>query len=428
MTKESQMTQNYLYAFSNLIAAFGGGMILGKGIGIIDNPYLQGGSLSAFFLGTVLGLLLLQFIPKKISNHFARYFSICGGIASLILIAIFEKYSVNQKMMGISSLFFFVFLSIRFSFWFYSRVLRASHSAGYKQRIAWVELGYYVGMICGLIIWSYLGIEFGMITALLIDAVLQVVAGLVDLCANDMILLSVSNEIAPVAQAISIHPKKENAWGWRLTFAVALLTIGVQIIIFSLTHHMTGYYTSYILASFYLGAAVSAFTCKKLKVQLGWKLGSDNRVGRATIFSEKTGSKVQISSVVVGLLVSFFVTMTLLVASWIVDHQHDGVASMSVASFLFLICIFLSAFFYEMLALVILDRIGLEDKRHDGRSPVVRAYGLMGVGAVMSLWVLGITKSSFFGLFFTLGTCVIFSIFLLRKRGGHTLQLKASLA
>ena len=56
----------YFFSLSNLIAAFGGGLILGKGVGIINLPYLQGGSILAFFIGTIFGLLFLQFIPERL--------------------------------------------------------------------------------------------------------------------------------------------------------------------------------------------------------------------------------------------------------------------------------------------------------------------------------------------------------------------------
>jgi hypothetical protein len=83
MSKEKPI-KYYLYALSNLIAAFGGGMILGKGIRAINTSIFQGGSILAFFVGTIFGLLFLQVIPKNISNSIARLFSFCGAISSLI--------------------------------------------------------------------------------------------------------------------------------------------------------------------------------------------------------------------------------------------------------------------------------------------------------------------------------------------------------
>ena len=90
-----QSSHYYLYALSNLLAAFGGGMILGKGMGVINTSYLQGGSILAFFVGTVLGLVFLQAIPKKLSIIFARGFSIAGGFTSLILLSIFLKLYIT---------------------------------------------------------------------------------------------------------------------------------------------------------------------------------------------------------------------------------------------------------------------------------------------------------------------------------------------
>jgi hypothetical protein len=49
----------YFFSFSNFIAALGGGMILGKGVGIIDQPFLQGGSILAFFCGNYAGTFFL---------------------------------------------------------------------------------------------------------------------------------------------------------------------------------------------------------------------------------------------------------------------------------------------------------------------------------------------------------------------------------
>ena len=177
MIEQKQTSQYYLFAFSNFIAACGGGMILGKGIKIIATPLLQGGSLLAFFVGTVLGLIFLQSIPEKYSKLFSRWFSIGGGFTSLILLYIFTNYAQNAKLSGVAGLLFFLLLSIRFGFWFYSRVSRAAVVAGLQQRIAWVELGYFSGMIFGLIMWKFIGIDITITTAFLIDDHLQLCAG-----------------------------------------------------------------------------------------------------------------------------------------------------------------------------------------------------------------------------------------------------------
>lgn len=168
MLNENISFHHYLSSISNFIAAFGGGLILGKGIGIIDYPYLQGGSVLAFFLGTILGLVFLQCIPEKLSTLLANSFSICGGITSFILFYIYQNYSYSIKLTGNPALIFFLFLSIRFSFWFYSRVMRASKSSACQQSIAWVEFGYYLGMVLGLVIWKLFNINIGLSSALIL--------------------------------------------------------------------------------------------------------------------------------------------------------------------------------------------------------------------------------------------------------------------
>lgn len=64
MHKES--LRYYLFSFSNFIAAFGGGMILGKSVGIIKNAYLQGDSVLAFFFRHSIGSYFFTTCSKKI--------------------------------------------------------------------------------------------------------------------------------------------------------------------------------------------------------------------------------------------------------------------------------------------------------------------------------------------------------------------------
>lgn len=124
-----------------------------------------------------MGLIFLQLVPKKFANHIGQMFSIFGGITSLFLFFIFYKYSINGEIYSLPASAFFFLLSVRFGFWFYSRVLRAANSAGFKKRIAWVEFGYYGGIILGLIIWQILNFEIALSSILIIDAFMQFIAG-----------------------------------------------------------------------------------------------------------------------------------------------------------------------------------------------------------------------------------------------------------
>ena len=42
------ISRYYLFSISNILAAFGGGLILGKATDVIMNPALHGGSILAF--------------------------------------------------------------------------------------------------------------------------------------------------------------------------------------------------------------------------------------------------------------------------------------------------------------------------------------------------------------------------------------------
>lgn len=272
---QKQSVSYSLFSISNFLAAIGGGVVLGKGVGILDVPILQGSSLLAFFVGTAIGLMFLKCTPKKFSEIFSQWFSICGGITSIILCVIFIYFSFKGKLSGNFALLFFVLLSVRFGFWFYSRVLRVSKAAGQRQGIAWVELGYYSGVIIGLILWVFLGININITAALLVDAFLQLSAGILDLIENK---ISQKKEITSEKEIVHISSlqKQDKIWQWRLAFGVMFLTIGVQVVIFNLAHKVHENLSPYVLAIFYFGATISALFCKKFNVRLEWNV--DNKI------------------------------------------------------------------------------------------------------------------------------------------------------
>jgi hypothetical protein len=247
----------YFYSFSNFIAALGGGIILGKGVGIIEQPVLQGGSILAFFVGTMLGLVFLQLIPKSMSRVVGRSLSILASLTALMLLYTYNVYSIDEKLVDIPAIVFFALLCVRFGFWFYSRVLRASLAAAQKQKIAWVELGYFFGMILGLVIWAIIGIEVSIATALIMDALLQFSAGIIDLFLSSSVL-------APTRSASDrLLVTSKPSVSRYLTSSIVLLTIGIQVVVFSLAHQVGINFTPLILAFYYLGAAASAIMCKK---------------------------------------------------------------------------------------------------------------------------------------------------------------------
>lgn len=411
---DQKTTRYYLFSLSNLMAAVGGGMILGKGVNAINIPFLQGSSLLAFFVGTVFGLGFLQLTPEKFSKIFTRWFSIAGGITSIILCLIFWSYAVNEQISGTIAVVFFLLLSLRFGFWFYSRVLRAAASAGQRQNIAWVELGYYSGVIVGLVLWVFLGFEIGMAAALLVDSFLQVSAGCLDLFANRNLFNKPDDTKRENNQKkITAH---KNIWGWRLALAAMFMTVGVQVVIFNLAHQVSSQFSPYILAFFYLGSAVSAFICKKLNIRLEWKKISSRSLGYAVIFAGSTENKKKISFLWGSILSALSVAMVVLNVVYL---RSESFSIFGFKEFWLLFFVFIATFLYGILELAVLDRIGIEEKNSAHRGMILHTYGIMSIAAVFGLWILEITHSSLPGLFFTLSVCFVLTVLAVRKRSAE---------
>lgn len=399
----------YLLSLSNLIAAFGGGVILGQGVGIIHAPYLQGGSILAFFIGTILGLVCLQCIPERLSKFLAQFFSISGGITSLVLFSIYQHYSVNNALSGVAALIFFILLSIRFGFWFYSRVMRASTASGYQQSIAWVEFGYYSGMVLGLIIWKLLGINIGLGAALIIDALFQFIAGILDLRSFSMEKGSLDVSKPGVKSVFAAESMQYSAaWCWKLAKAVIFITIGIQVVVFNTTHYVAYAFGSYILATFYFGVAVAAFTCSKYKIYLSW----NNANQLANIMADNTRKKITFN----------FLFLVLLSATAVVGVIYSVYFNQSMIDNMFFngvfICVnvFIAAFIYEVLSLALLDRIGYEEKQCHGSGMIMRTYGLMGVGATIGCWILSLAHDNVLSSLITLVVCIACATILVLKR------------
>ncbi len=409
MKKNPQDVKYNLSAISNFLAAIGGGTILGKGVNVLDTPILHGGSILAFIIGTVFGLLFLRIIPKKISTPIARWFSVFAGLISLILLIIFNIYSIDNRLTNVAALIFFFLLSIRFGFWFYSRVLRAASVAGQQQKIAWVELGYYSGMIAGLILWNILDVKFGIAAAFMIDACLQFTAGYIDFNVNQnkpMIDLS-SYKIDTSDKTLLKH---KNNWFWKLTFSVVLLTIGTQVIIFSLAHQVIDSITSYILAIYYIGVSLGAYFCRLFNIQIEWEMTNYKVVNPIFIFHFKNNVKK------INATWNYIILTTCISVSIIgVVNLQWGITNPS-ASWLLFIFVAIAAFFYEIFALSLLDKIGFYEKKSNQTGLVTRTYGYMGIGAAVGFWTLSILHNSVFGLIGLLLACFILTIFFIYRK------------
>lgn len=104
MSKISMQMRYYLFSFSNFLAAIGGGLILGKGISALNVSFVQSGSILAFFVGTVFGLGLLQFTPKRLGHTFSKWFSVAAALSLWML------EMTKSHLIGLSFTLFVCFL------------------------------------------------------------------------------------------------------------------------------------------------------------------------------------------------------------------------------------------------------------------------------------------------------------------------------
>ena len=89
-----------------------------------------------------------------------------------------------------------------------------------------------------------------------------------------------------------------------------------------------------------------------------------------------------------------------------------------------LICtfVFISAFIYEIISLSLLDRIGYEENNLGGSGMIMRTYGLMGLGAAIGFWTLGLMDDLLKSSLATLVVCLSFAAITVVKRNSSQLN------
>lgn len=384
----------YLLVLSNFIASFGGGTILGKGIHIIDLPLLQGGSILAFFIGSTLGIVFKPFITNLKSKAILRWFSIFCAITSLALLIVFNEFSAHGKFLDLyPTLTFFGLLSLRFSFWYYSRTTRVAEAILQQQNMALIDFGYYSGIIVGTLVWVLPGIDIGMSIVLMIDIAFQFMAGVCDLLAYRM---AKNTKKQPCnVEATTEEQEKSNqgsvdvdkSWIWRLTLSTLLFTISVQGVIFDLTHHLSEKFSPYILSFFYLGAAVSSVFCNRHNIALDWPIGQKNDC-YAKITLDLQGKKRSIHFWVICMFLSLSVISAVLMTEYGVLNNITFKIG-GILSSMLLVFDFLSAFLIEVILIGIINRIGFEERNAKQKNMIMLTYGLMAMSLAIGFWTMG---------------------------------------
>jgi hypothetical protein len=406
------MKRYYFLAFANFLSAIGGGAILSSAAPTL--PDFTKGAIVAFLIGAVIGLFFQVLVPERWSRHMGPWFSVGVGPTSLLLAWLIKAYADNETLRGAAAYSFVALLSVRFGLWFFSRALRAQTAGSRRQGIALIELGYYSGMVFGLIVQGRL--EYGMLTALLIDAILQPVAGLIDLANADgrkapestMVDLSGAQD-APRAHADAVgeaaaQPTFDYGWYWRLTAAVVCLTIGFQAVTLSIDHDNDGP-SPYVLACFYGGVALAALFCRVFQIRFDWGAVDGRLAGNARISSDKTGLRLRAN---VGLI-------TLAAAASMVAALSGSILGHNPARFE-LPLIAAAAFIYQILVLSLLDRIGRAEKLARFKEGIKLTYLLLGIGTVLSVLLLGLSPNKQAAGVIVTVACSLISFYAVRRR------------
>lgn len=386
------------FFISNFIAALGGGAVLGKATHILDVSYLHGGGILAFFLGTVLGLVFLQVIPKRFSSHLAQGFAFGSGISSIVLFYLFQHYAIQGKMGGVTAVLFFLILCVRFGLWFYARVMRVSTTAKRKKTIAFVEFGYYFGMVCGLIIWNNFSMVFSIGMVLVIDVLSQFIAGVLDFGSyrNNVTEIN-NNKMFAMKENMSLFVGSK-ARCWQLLSGAVSITLGIQVVIFNTAHHITEIISTYVLAVFYLGVALAAFLSNQFGIYLSW-----TEKGRARMILKQFDFRTSVFFLILGagILVSYVVLCS--------QQVMNGLWVLFPA-------VFLSAFIFEVLSIGLLDSLGKEEQKLANPTQMMMlAYGFMGITSAFGFWILSLTERPSLALAIV-GSCLTLTWFLIEGR------------
>lgn len=245
-------------------------MLLGKATRVISTPYLHGGSMLAFFIGSLLGLAFIKSIPSGFARKVAQFFSLDCSLVSFSMLCIFQSYSINARIDSMAGMLFFILLCLRFSLWFYSRVKRAEVSAGHHQSVAWVEFGYLFGMVNGLVFWDILNFPISLPLALAVDLAFQFCAGCIELYTFKQKTSVGPSERDDTRLQPALTSQTNAHLCNQLSRAIVLLTVGVQVTLFHLAHQVGAGMSTYLLATFYLEVSMAAFFCKHYDTQVSW--------------------------------------------------------------------------------------------------------------------------------------------------------------
>lgn len=338
-------------------------MILGEGMGLLNNTqYLKGDTLLAYLLGTTFGLFIMKGFGKNtLLERFPKHSAISAATSLALLILLLNAHDsiINGSM--ISYLFFFV-LVFRFCFWFLARIVRVDIAAGIGRNLAWTEFSYYVGVIVGLLLWQSGWMSISIIQLLCVDIVSQILAAFLD-------NYSFQRLKAFMERSAMVISKSKVPLGIFVGIAsfVVCLTVATQIVefgfaIFSIEFFKNGKsFAANIVAAGYIGAAIGA-----------WLLGKINLDYDEQKTFLGTGA-VTVSSYSVPIFYACVECFVLLCLAFMIPFS-----SLKFSRIISLVLFAASALVYDVIVLVILDKLGRAAKSVGDVGSVADVYAYMG--------------------------------------------------
>lgn len=352
---------------ANFVTATGGAAVLGSAIHSIRLPFIEVGSLVAFFFGTALGLGFLFTIFQTSTRRTDTWVAFLGAGCTLALLGILTAFAARGTVLsGGAGLAFFALLCLRFAFWFLSRVLRSDRMARESPRaVPLLEGCFHTGTIVSLLCIGTGAWKLSLAQILLLDLATQCGGGIIDRLTHAT--TAAPRNTRDKHELSHSTPPDRSAYA-QLTAQLAvftLLTILVQVTLFHIAHSAPPTIASGILAAFYLGMAIAGLVGGRY----GLRAVTDGRWGRLQLGALPAWNLSN------GTLLVISVATTI----GVVLHVKHGTA-WSVGG---LTCI--ASLAYEALALGLVDLMGHTAARTHTPRIVAKAYSLMALAACVSM-------------------------------------------
>lgn len=365
----TKTTRHILWLGSaNFVTAVGGAAVLGKAIHIIALPFMQAGSLLAFFFGAALGLLLLFTVCKEATRRSEFLVAFMGASSSIALFAMLTLFGKDAPVLtGVLGVCFFIGLCVRFAFWFLSRVLRSDRmSRESKKAVPLIEGCFHSGTILSLVFFAFAAVALSLPQILLLDVAAQLIGGMIDWMTHREAHIVSAATAQPTTSTRSPAPTIGSRTRLYAQVAVfALTTVMIQVSLFHIAHMVEPTTASIILAAFYLGMAIVGL--------IGGRFGF-HALPTGFIGAVQVGEFRRLRMDNVGLLL----LATLFAAGVLFGITNGHVWLIGV-----LTCF--ASITYETMSLGWVDLMGREAQRVNITRIVAKAYGVMALVACIAM-------------------------------------------